>query len=358
MKNTKANGILFALLGDLHLGVKHDDTWTEGNILKFFQWFCADCKKKNVRTLLQAGDWFDVRRGITQRTMEFFREEIVPLLEETFDDVYVIVGNHDMHLKDFVSPNSCREVLGQYDFFHVIEEPTTIDVGVKVDMIPWLCKSNSQQIFDFIKESDSPYCVGHWELSGYYFYKGMKSTGDDPEFLEKYKNVWSGHFHTISSGGNVQYLGTPYTITLGDANDPRGYWLYDSKSAKIEFNQNPITHHHKVYFDADTWKHTADELDKLYSDKTVKLIIEKSHSDVNKVNIDRVLDDMERICHEFGHEYTEESITNSIDPEDADEVKSDLDIAREQICLLDETQEIKDRVGKIFVGLYAEVNAQ
>lgn len=346
----------FALLGDLHLGIKNDDEWTEDNVLSFFAWFCAQCKNRNVRTLLQAGDWFDVRRGVTQRTMEFFREDIYPLLDDTFDDIYVVVGNHDLMLKDFISPNSCREVLGVYDKIHVIEEPTTIEVnGIKVDMIPWICKSNSKSTFKFIKDSTSEYCMGHFELNGYYFYKGLKSSGLQADFLEKYKHVWSGHFHTISNGGNVQYLGTPYTLTLGDANDPRGFWLHSKTTDAIEFIENPITHHHRIYFDADTWEYTTAELDDKFSNKTVKLVIEKSHSDINKkVNIDRVLDELERICHEFKHEYNEAFATN-VEGDVNGVVKSDLDIAKEQIDLLDETIDIKDRVNKIFSGLYAEV---
>ena len=347
---------LFALLGDLHLGTKHDDEWTEQNILDSIKWFTTDCKSKGIKYCLQAGDWFDVRKGISQRTMEFMREEIAPLFQDTFDMTYVIVGNHDMHYKHEITPNSCYEVLSQFDKFHVIQEPETIDIdGVKIDMIPWICKSNSEQIFDFIMQSDSPYCMGHFELNGYYFYKGMKSSGIEPDFLEKYKNVWSGHFHTISNGGNVQYLGTPYTLTLGDANDPRGYWVYNTDAADIKFNQNPVTYHHRIYFDADTWKFSANDLMNLFGNKTVKLVIEKSHSEIKKkVNVDQILDDLERICFELKHEYKEELAGDDSTDQD-DEIKNTFDIIKEQIELLEETKEVKDRVLKIFNGLYTEV---
>lgn len=347
----------FALLGDLHMGTKNDDPWLEDVILTFCKWFTEDCKKKGIKYCLQAGDWFDIRKGVSQRTMQFVREEIIPMFQETFDETYVIVGNHDMKMKEFITPNSCREILSKYDKFTVIEDPETIMVeGVCVDMIPWMCKSNRQQIMDFVKKSKSPYCMGHWELTGYYFYKGLKSTGDSPDFLDKYKEVWSGHFHTISNGGNVQYLGTPYTITLGDANDPRGYWVYDTDEDSISFCHNPVTNHHRVYFDADTWAMKEKEIVALYTNKVVNLVIEKSSSDTNKkVKLDRVLDDFERTCHEFSYKYVEEisgSVADS-DKEDVD-IKSTSDIIDEEITILEESDEVKDRIRKIFNGLLTE----
>lgn len=343
----------FALLGDLHIGVKNDDEWIHTQIYNTLKWFTDDCKAKGITHCLQAGDWFDVRKGISQTTMQFMREKIAPMFQETFDVTYVIVGNHDLKLKEHITPNSCREVLGGLDKFHIIEEPETVVIdGLEVDMIPWICKSNKDEIEKFIKESTSDYCMGHFELTGFYYYKGMKSSGDDPGFLEKYKQVWSGHYHTISSGSNVQYLGTPYTITLGDANDPRGYWMFNEETEEIEFNQNPVTNHYRVYFDADKWKYGEKEIGVLFTDKTVKLVIEKSHSDTNKVNIDKILDDFERVCHEFTFEY-KESILSEDGDEDID-VKNTFDIIKEQIELLDETSEVKERVLKIFSGLYAE----
>lgn len=347
----------FALLGDLHMGTKNDDPWTEEIIRTFCKWFTDDCKKKGIKYCLQAGDWFDVRKGVSQRTMQFVREEIVPMFQEAFDLTYVIVGNHDMRLKEFITPNSCREVLDQYDGFRIIEKPESIFVeGVCVDMIPWMCKSNYTEIMEFIKNSSSQHCMGHFELKNFYYYRGLKSSGEDPEFLEKYEHVWSGHFHTISNGGNVQYLGTPYTITLGDAGDNRGYWVYDTDESAISFHQNPVTYHHRVYFDADTWDMKEKELSELYSNKVVNLVIEKSSSDTNKtVKLDRVLDGFERICHEFSYKYTEEiSCGNDDDEKESVDVKSTCAIIDEEIDALEESDEVKERIRKIFNGLMAE----
>ncbi|MGL4521367.1 MAG: metallophosphoesterase [Bacilli bacterium] len=345
---------IFALLGDLHLGVKADDPWMEKNILETLTRFCDECKEKNIKYCIQTGDFFDVRNRIAQRTIQFVREKIVPLFQETFERTFAIVGNHDLQLKDKITPNSCREILGQYDSFTIIEKPTKITLeGVTIDLIPWICKENSTDVFEFIKASTSRYCVGHFELNGYEFYKGVKSSGLEPDFLEKYDAVWSGHFHTISSGGNVEFVGTPYTITLGDANDPRGYWLYDKVSASINFYENPVMNHRRVYFDADTWTMTEAEIVSEFKDKVVHLVIERSLSETNKVNLDKVLTWFESTCYEF----TSKEMVGVSSDDDSDidvKVMKTIEVIHSQVDLLDENDSVKNRVKTIFNGLYAE----
>ncbi|MFP9166840.1 hypothetical protein ACLI1Y_15840, partial [Enterococcus faecalis] len=170
-------------------------------------------------------DIFDVRKAITHKTMEFARE-IVQTLDDAGITLHTIVGNHDLHYKNVMHPNASTELLAKYPNVKVYDKPTTVDFdGCLIDLIPWMCEENTGEILEHIKTSSASFCVGHWELNGFYFYKGMKSHGLEPDFLKTYKEVWSGHFHTISEAANVRYIGTPWTLTAGDENDPRGFWM-------------------------------------------------------------------------------------------------------------------------------------
>lgn len=231
-------------LGDLHIGVKGDDPWMETVILNSIKQAIDYSKANSITVWIQTGDWFDVRKAVTHRTMEFIRTEIIPLLEEAGITCYITVGNHDMHYKNKIQPNAPREFLSKYSCFKVIDEPTAVDFdGISFDLIPWMCDSNSGQILDFIKHSGSAYCVGHWELNGFYFYKNQKSSGYEPDFLKSYKKVISGHFHTQSEGSNIHYIGTPYTITAGDENETRGFWVFDTKDESFSFIPNEKCYH-------------------------------------------------------------------------------------------------------------------
>lgn len=237
------------MLGDLHTGVSNDDPWIHGYIEKFFDFMCEYAVENGIKHMIQAGDWFDTRRAVTSTCMNFNREVLVPKLAAAGIRTWVTVGNHDAKYKNTIKHNAPREVLGHYDHIHVIDEPTTVDFdGVTWDLIPWMCDDNKEQILEFIRNSASEYCVGHWELSGYYFYKGLKSSGYSADFLKKYRRVYAGHFHTISEGGNVTYLGTPYTLTAGDENDPRGFWVFDTETHTATFVPNPVVWHRRVSY--------------------------------------------------------------------------------------------------------------
>lgn len=233
-------------LGDLHFGVKQDSVWMQNiqrlaieNAIKY-------SKENGITKWIQTGDWFDVRKAITHKTMEFTRE-IAQKIMAAGIEVDVIVGNHDMAMKQKIHPNACNELLSQFPNFTVYNNIQTVDYdGCKIDLCPWICEENKDEILQHINSTKAKYCIGHFELSGFYFYKGMKSNGEDPAFLRKYDQVWSGHFHTISENRNIKFIGTPYSITSGDENDPRGFWIFDTDTKESEFIQNPVMWHQRI----------------------------------------------------------------------------------------------------------------
>lgn len=236
-------------LGDLHNGVKEDDPWHENIVEHAIDQAIAYSKANGITQWVQSGDFFDVRKAVSQRTMNFVRTRITKKLKEAGITCFVIVGNHDMQKKDRIHPNSVTEILGKDDVYVVIDTPTTVNFeGLDYDLIPWLCKENSDEIFEFVKNSQSPWCLGHWELTGFYFYKNIPSSGYSSDFLKKYEKVVSGHFHTQSDGGNVHYIGTPYTITAGDEDDPRGFWELDTETRAFTFIPNEKTWHQRLVY--------------------------------------------------------------------------------------------------------------
>lgn len=268
------------LVGDLHTGIRKDDPKLESIIIDGIRQSIEYSSKNDINTWIQVGDWFDVRSAISHITMELMSQKIIPMLREAGIFVYVIVGNHDMKHKNKIRPNACEEVLGQYDdVIKVYAEPTTLDLnGTQIDLIPWMCDENIEEILEFIKNSSSKVCVGHWELGGYYYYKNQPSTGYDPSFLAKYEQVFSGHFHTISEKANILYLGTPYTLTYGDENDPRGVWSYNTKTNKRKFIQNEMTWHQRIEYPECYKDFDADSVKGCY----VKVIVNEEDENISK----------------------------------------------------------------------------
>lgn len=238
----------FLKLGDLHIGVKSDDPWIQNIQRDAIQQAIDYSKANGITKWLQAGDFADTRKSITHKCMEFTRE-IANMIDSAGISVDVIVGNHDLHFKNKIHPNFCSEYLTQFSNFTIYDKITTVDYdGLKIDMVPWICDENREEILEYMKTTEARYCLGHFELNGFYFYKGMKSHGTEPDFLRRYKRVWSGHFHTQSSNKNVDYIGTPYTLTAGDENDIRGFWIFDTETEESEFVPNETIWHKKIYY--------------------------------------------------------------------------------------------------------------
>ncbi|QEG04742.1 recombination endonuclease subunit [Shigella phage CM8] len=295
-------------LGDWHLGVKADDEWIRGIQIDGIKQAIEYSKKNGITVWIQYGDIFDVRKAITHKTMEFARE-IVQMLDDAGITLHTVVGNHDMHFKNTLTPNASTELLAKYPNVKVYDKPTTVDFdGCLIDLIPWMCEENTGEILEHIKTSSASFCVGHWELNGFYFYKGMKSHGLEPDFLKTYKEVWSGHFHTISEAANVRYIGTPWTLTAGDENDPRGFWMFDTETERMEFIPNNTTWHRRIHY---PFKGKIDYKD--FTNLSVRVIV----TEVDK-NLTKFESELEKVVHSLR---VVSKIDNSVESDESEEVE-------------------------------------
>lgn len=336
---------MIMILGDLHLGKNQDDSWVQHIQLDAINQAIQLSKERNITTWIQLGDIFDVRKHTSTKCLEFLKH-IMSLIEANGIHMHTIVGNHDMFYKEQIHPNTATELLSHYDFVTVHDKPTTVDInGVSFDMIPWLCNENKEAIFNHIKNSDAEYCVGHWELSGFYFYKNVKSHGIEPDFLKHYKQVWSGHFHTQSKSRNVHYLGTPYTLTAGDENDPRGVWIFDCNSRKLEFVQNEHTWHQKI-----TYPSQKDIDINILKNKSVRCVVEQMDKDFTKFE-----SKLESVVHDLRIISSIET-AESADDEEV-EVKNIIDLMTEYVEALDESDENKKQINSYVKALYVEATA-
>lgn len=314
--------ILF--LGDLHLGVRKDDPWIQNIQRQTFIDAINYSKTNGITTWIQAGDTFDVRAHTTQRCMEFTRE-LFDMVEAAGITFHTILGNHDLFYKTTLYPNTPQELLSHRKHIVIYDKPTTVDFdGTEIDLIPWMLEDNTTEIMEHIKTSSASFCVGHWELNGFYFYKGMKSHGLEPDFLKSYKQVWSGHFHTISEAANVKYIGTPFTITAGDENDPRGFWIFDTDTHKMDFVPNETTWHRKIYYPVTG---TIDYKD--FTNIAVRVIVNQVDDGLTKFE-----SELEKVVHSLRVVSKVDNSVESDDDSEEVEVKSLLDLMYDYIDAL------------------------
>ena len=172
------------------------------------------------------------------------------LRDEGFE-YHSLAGNHDLYWKESLDVVTQDLVLKEYDNVHVYKKPTKIEFdGTSFDIIPWICAENEKDVLDFVKKSKSDICLGHFEFGNFSMYRGQVAhDGMDHKIFSKYEMVWSGHYHTRSEKDNVTYTGIPHEITLQDAGDPKGYYIFDTEDRSFTFYENPFTMFNRIEWD-------------------------------------------------------------------------------------------------------------
>jgi len=243
----------FAILGDTHFGMRGDSLDFHNYSQKFYGDFFKYLSDNGIYTIIQLGDLFDRRKFINFNSLYLCRKYFFDRLEELDIDMITLLGNHDIAFKNTLEVNSSQLLLNEYKHVRVIDAFSTIDPtgdGVLVDIVPWICDENREEIFNQIKQSKSQICFGHFEVSGFEMDRGsVCHDGIDRKSLSKYDMVITGHFHHRSDDGHIYYVGTPGEMTWADYNDPRGFHIFDLKTRELEFIQNPYRMFHKVIYD-------------------------------------------------------------------------------------------------------------
>lgn len=206
--------------------------------------------QNKIQTIIQLGDLFDRRKYVNFLTLSESKRYFFDHIENKGIKFISLLGNHDIFWKESLSVNSPDLLLENYNYIDIIKTPTTINLdGVRIDIIPWICKENEEAVFNFVKQSTSNICMGHFELSGFDMMKGIPSqSGIDSNFLFKYDAVYSGHYHTASTRKNISYLGTPYELTWADFNDPKGFYILDTDTKETQFIKNEFLMFKKIYY--------------------------------------------------------------------------------------------------------------
>ena len=178
-----------AVFTDIHFGLKHNSRLHNNDCIHFLEWFIKEAKQRGCETCIFMGDWNHHRASINVSTLNYSMTAF-SLLSKAFDDVYFIVGNHDLYYKEKREINSIP-MAELYPNIHLIDEITTMkDVAV----IPWLVGDEWKQISDI----KSKYLFGHFELPSFYMNALVKMPdhGDlKPEHFKHQEYVFSGHFH-------------------------------------------------------------------------------------------------------------------------------------------------------------------
>jgi DNA repair exonuclease SbcCD nuclease subunit len=316
-----------AILGDTHIGVRGDSIAFHNNYREFYsKIFFPYLRDNQIDTVWQLGDLFDRRKYISFQSLALCRKYFFDVMQSRSINFFTLLGNHDITFKNTLEVNSPQLLLKDYNNVNIVDKP--MSWGNDIDIIPWICADNEKEIAEFIKNSTSSLCFGHFEIAGFEMDRGnVCHEGMDAEMLKRYELVLSGHFHHMSSQGNIKYVGTPSEHTWSDYNDTRGFHILDTDTRELTFIENPFRMFYKIHYNEENMTYnTITNTDYSYlTSKYVKIVVEKRD---NAFLFDTLLDEISK------HNPIELSVVEDFTDYTETDVDVDVDQAEDTITIL------------------------
>ena len=237
-----------AIINDTHAGVKNgSDIFLKYSEKFYNEIFFPYLLENNIKNIIHLGDYFEHRKYVNYKVLEHNYNTFIKKLYDYDIHMDIIPGNHDVYYKNTNQLNSLTQILSQYnDRIHIWEQPIVKNYdGLNLGLVPWICKENEDECYDFIQTAKAPILLGHLELGGFQYMANanIKSHGIGTEIFQRYEAVYSGHYHTKSTRDNVTYLGTQFELTWSDAGDPKYFHVLNTETRDIE----PVANTHVLF---------------------------------------------------------------------------------------------------------------
>lgn len=216
-----------AVFGDIHFGKKNNSRQFNIDCENFVKWFVKEATAWGAETCIFLGDYFDNRRFINVSTLNYGLSNL-ELLNNSFEKVYFIVGNHDIFYREKREISSI-EIARNLSNIQIINDITVIG---ECSFIPWLIGHEWKEV----QKIKSKYMFGHFELPAFLM-NAMVAMPDNGELtgndLTGNEYVFSGHFHKKQRQQNIWYIGSPFPHNYSDA------WDEDRGMMFLEWDKEP-----------------------------------------------------------------------------------------------------------------------
>ena len=207
------------LFSDLHLSPKTFET-----SMKVLRRVHTEAISRNVPVGF-LGDFFDHVYNKGTLPVDILNELLRFFADEWHVPMIMIPGNHDYF-------DASETEHGLTPFKYASKHITVLDVPTVLDnrlWIPWrrdpvVCKRIIDQY-----SSGVDVIFGHFDIIGFKLNaKRISTEGLSADIFPEGKPVYTGHYHTPQKFKDIVYLGSPYQLTLSEAEDKKALIVLDS----------------------------------------------------------------------------------------------------------------------------------
>lgn len=284
---------------DLHFGI-HSNSQSYIDICSdTLKWISNYCTKNAIGEIVFMGDFFDSRASIDVKTLNSATQSLYELADSGVN-INLILGNHDIYLRDSTSIHSLLAFGGRSNI-RIVDEPFSVmHDGDVVMMLPWLYGTTSKKVN---VPRGTKYVFSHHNFPVNFFMGGggkkkklnrsdtyVSSTpyedeyGIQQELLDEVvKNgglFFSGHIHQrkeipLTKRSKIIIEGSPYETSWGFNGVECGAYVVDLGENTCEFVPNP---YNKVHVEVRT-SSAEEDIDKIdFKNSIVRLNVDTQES--------------------------------------------------------------------------------
>lgn len=271
----KINKSKVCVISDLHLGVHTNSAQWHEIAIDWAKWLVSELDSKNIKDIIFCGDWHHNRSEISVNTLQT-SADILKILDKY--NKIMVLGNHDIYYKHRVDVNSLS-IFKDRKNITIIDSVETINAFDKtITLCPWNTSIGN------IPKSDVIF--GHFEIKTFKMntYKVCEEGLGINELLDRSPLIISGHFHQRHekefSKGKILYVGNPFQMDFGDADNTKGYYILDLDNLEYNFTENKISPQYKriLLSDLVIKGNITNEIKESFKGNIVKLKIDKNIS--------------------------------------------------------------------------------
>ncbi len=206
------------LFSDLHLSPS-----TFSTCMKVLRFVHEEALRRKT-TVGFLGDFFDrvynegtLPVDILNELMRYFSDEWrVPMI--------MIPGNHDYFDASETEHGLSPFQYASPQYIRILDTPTMIGTQL---WVPW--RRNLVELQSIIAEHSSCGVIfGHFDIIGFKLNAArVSSEGLSASIFPDGIPVYTGHYHTPQVHGNIRYLGSPYQLSLSEAEDKKSLLVLD-----------------------------------------------------------------------------------------------------------------------------------
>jgi DNA repair exonuclease SbcCD nuclease subunit len=284
------------IVSDTHFGANSNSIETLENMLKYFyNDFIPNIlpNLKDTDCLIHCGDVFDNRQTINLMVMSKVVELFEKLGSMFKQGVHIIAGNHDILKKnsnDITSLDCLKHIKG----VTIYKEPDILNVAENKKALLMSWRATKEDEKTTIANANCEYVFCHADIKSAKFDKFRDvEHGIELSDITNVVRLFSGHIHWGQRFANINLVGNPYEMTRSDANNKKGFWLYDFEFDEEIFFENTTSPKFLSFNLQEILDVGIENFAKNVKNQKVDIYVNEANSDKN---ISKILDKLKAVC--------------------------------------------------------------